>query len=77
MNQQKIIGQAIRRIRLEREMSQEELALKAGIARSYMSGLENGWRNPTVAVLDRVAKGLGVRFGDLLTERLYTPRRKK
>lgn len=39
-------------------MSQEALALEAEIDRSYMSRLERGIENPTVAVLDKIANAL-------------------
>lgn len=67
MDARRLVGKNIRRIRLERKFSQEALALKAGIARSYMSGLERGVRNPTVTVLARLAKVLGCTLCDLVT----------
>jgi transcriptional regulator with XRE-family HTH domain len=46
-------------------MSQEDLADAAGIARSYMSGIERGVRNPSVMHIIRIAKALDVAVGDL------------
>ncbi len=51
----------IRRYRLEKDWSQEELAFESGIHQTYLSGVENGNRNPTVAVLKKLADALGVR----------------
>jgi transcriptional regulator with XRE-family HTH domain len=47
-------------------MSQEVLALEAGMKRSYVSDLERGTRNPSVRALGRLADVLGVHAGDLL-----------
>jgi len=41
-------------------MSQEELALEAGMKRSYVSELERGLRNPTVRALGRLAEALEI-----------------
>lgn len=49
----------LRRLRVERGLSQEALAVDAGVDRSYVSGLERGAFNPTVDVLDRLAAALG------------------
>ncbi|WP_260596783.1 helix-turn-helix domain-containing protein [Sphingomonas endolithica] len=54
------LGENVRRIRKERGISQEELALDAGMKRSYVSDLERGTRNPTVRALGRLAAALKV-----------------
>lgn len=40
-------------------LSQEELAARSGIDRTYISGVERGIRNPTLDVMQRIAKALG------------------
>lgn len=60
------VGRNVVRIRQERELSQEQLAFESGLHRTYISGVERGLRNPTVLVLEKLAKALGVRAGDLL-----------
>ena len=50
----------IRRLRVERQVSQEAFAVDAGIDRTYVSRLERGMENPTVAVLEGIAAALGV-----------------
>jgi len=50
----------IKRIRVKRGISQERLAFDTGIDRSYMGGLERGAENPTIDLLDRIAKTLDV-----------------
>ncbi len=54
------IGLRIRRLRKELGLSQERLALKAEIDRTYLAGIESGKRNPTVASLNKIVNGLGV-----------------
>ncbi len=56
----------LRRLRHESGWSQEEFADRAGIHRTYVSDLERGARNPTLMVVDRLAKALEVSAGSLL-----------
>jgi transcriptional regulator with XRE-family HTH domain len=60
------IGQNIRRIRQGQSISQEELARKARIDRTYMGGIERGERNSTVQILERISKALSVPLDKLL-----------
>lgn len=60
------LGRNIRRLRKERGLSQEALGDEAGIDRTYVSGVERGVRNPTITVLERFARALGVPPGELL-----------
>ena len=53
-------GQNVARIRNEREFSQDKLAEKADIDRTYVSGIERGVRNPGIKVVIRLARALGV-----------------
>jgi transcriptional regulator with XRE-family HTH domain len=55
----------IKRIRVKRGISQERLAFDTGIDRSYMGGLERGAENPTIDLLDRIAKTLDVPLVEL------------
>ena len=59
------VGSNIQRLRREKKLSQEELADRAGIHQTYLSGVEGGKRNPSVLVLDRISKALGVDAMDL------------
>lgn len=60
MDIRRIVGANVRRLREDLDLSQEELGFEAGIDRTYVSGVERGVRNPTITVLDRLAKGLKV-----------------
>jgi transcriptional regulator with XRE-family HTH domain len=51
-------GRAIRRIREEQEINQEEAAERCGLHRTYYSGIERGIRNVSLMNIDRIAKGL-------------------
>ena len=53
-------GDIVRRARAEAGLSQEELADRAGLDRSYVGGVERGERNPTLVVIAKIAKGLGL-----------------
>jgi transcriptional regulator with XRE-family HTH domain len=55
------LGEELRKARLAAGFSQEELAFKAEISRNYVSLLELGQKSPTVQVLMRVCKALGVK----------------
>jgi transcriptional regulator with XRE-family HTH domain len=55
-----LLGRNVREHRQVRGMSQEQLALEAGMKRSYVSELERGLRNPTVRALGRLAAALEV-----------------
>ncbi|WP_199085508.1 helix-turn-helix transcriptional regulator [Bosea sp. ASV33] len=56
----------LRRIRVERGLSQESLAVDANVDRSYISGMERQEFNPTVDLLDRLAEALGIDVSTLL-----------
>ncbi|MDP3495097.1 MAG: helix-turn-helix transcriptional regulator, partial [Hyphomonadaceae bacterium] len=55
-----LLGRNVRAERVARGMSQEALALEAGMKRSYLSDLERGTRNPTVRAVGRLAMALDV-----------------
>ncbi len=59
------VGGNIRRIRLEADWSQEDLAFEAGLDRTYISGVERGVRNPTITVIAEIAAALGVPVSEL------------
>jgi transcriptional regulator with XRE-family HTH domain len=66
MDVRRRVGLNVRKFRAERGLSQEELAFECGLHRTYVSGVERGVRNPTVVVLERIAKALKVAASRLL-----------
>jgi transcriptional regulator with XRE-family HTH domain len=62
----KQFGQRVRKVRLERELSQEALAAKADLDRAFLSGIERGVENPTLFTIQAIADALEIRVGNLL-----------
>ncbi|MFS8975174.1 helix-turn-helix transcriptional regulator [Cupriavidus necator] len=62
------LGDAIRLIRKERGLSQEQLALSAEIDVSYLGRVERGDNNVAVLRLERIAEALGVTMAELMAE---------
>lgn len=59
------VGINLRRARIAKGLSQEALANEAEVAMNYVSGIERGTRNPTVLILDKLCRILGVGPGQL------------
>lgn len=76
------LGTLIRQRRKARDWSQEDLAHRAGLDRSYVSGIERGVRNPTIETLHKIASALELTVSELvdglrLSDRLRArPRRR-
>ncbi|WP_347271315.1 helix-turn-helix domain-containing protein [Rhizorhabdus histidinilytica] len=69
MDIRKRFGMNVRRVRRAQDITQEELAHRAGIHRTYLSGLErDGDKNPTLDVVGRIAAALNVTVGSLVDE---------
>jgi transcriptional regulator with XRE-family HTH domain len=66
MDMRKLVGRNVGRIRRERGLTQEQLAEVSGFSQQYISGLEQGRRNPTIVTLYELATALGVSHLDLL-----------
>ena len=58
-------GQAVRQLRLARDLSQEELAHRSGLHRNYIGGIERGERNVGVKAVFALARGLSCNAADL------------
>ncbi|WP_086606469.1 helix-turn-helix domain-containing protein [Erythrobacter donghaensis] len=64
----RIVGANVRRIRVARGLTQEQLAHDAEIDLTYLGGIERGRRNPSVEVLGRIAHALKVRPDELFRD---------
>ena len=60
------LGRNVRRLREAKGWSQEEYADRADIHRTYVSDIERGRRNPTISVVEKLARSLDVTPGYLL-----------
>jgi transcriptional regulator with XRE-family HTH domain len=76
MESRRLIAHNVKRIRLERRQTQEALALDAGIDRTYLSDLERAVGNPSVDILDRLARVLTVKTADFFAELSNNPKLK-
>jgi transcriptional regulator with XRE-family HTH domain len=79
MDMRGLVGRNLLKIRLEKGLSQEELAARAGFNQHYISEMEAGKRNPTITSLYEIAEGLGVEPVELVkfTEGAKPKRRKR
>ena len=64
-----IFGRGLRQFRQERGYSQEELAFRTGLHRTYISSAERGERNVSLVNLERLATALGIAIGDFFARR--------
>ena len=67
-------GACVRRARLRAGLSQEGLADRCDLDRTYIGGVERGERNPSLTSLAKVAAGLGITLSELFAD---MPPRKK
>jgi transcriptional regulator with XRE-family HTH domain len=58
-------GARLRRVRKSRKLSQEKVALLAGIDRSYLGGIERGENNVSLVNIERIAAALGIEPAEL------------
>jgi transcriptional regulator with XRE-family HTH domain len=66
------IGQRIKELRKELELSQESLAYKAEVDRTYVTDVENGRRNVSVEILERLIKALDVSITEFFNTKEFT-----
>ncbi len=65
MSAKSALGKKVRAIREEKGWSQDQLSDKSGLHRTYISGIERGQRNPTVEIVERIAKTFHVHISVL------------
>lgn len=71
MNIKDKVGQRIKELRNELEISQEALGLKADVDRTYVTDVENGRRNVSVEILERLIKALGVSISEFFNSKEF------
>ena len=62
------VGSRIKELRRALELSQEKLALKAEVDRTYLAGVEQGKRNPSIKSLEKILKAIEVSFGEFFKD---------
>lgn len=67
----KVLSSNLRSLRKLRDLTQEQLAERCGLHRTYVGSVERGERNVTLSSLEAFSKALGVSVADLLTPRAY------
>ena len=65
MKAQEQLGMRVKYLRKKHRWSQEDLALNANINKNYISDLENGRRNPSLEILERIASTFGISLAEL------------
>jgi len=70
MEAKKLVGWNIRRLRVERRLTIEELAAEADVGPAYLGQVERGAVNVGIVILGRVANTLGVRLAELFVDPL-------
>ena len=65
MKAQEQLGMRIKFLRKERGWSQEDLALEANVNKNYICDLENGRRNPSLDILERIAVAFNISLSEL------------
>ena len=59
-------GSAVRQSRLGKGLTQEELAFRAGLHRTYIADIERGVRNTSIVNIEKIAAALDISISDLL-----------
>ncbi len=65
-NEAEKLGENFKRIRIERDISQSDIAKLLGVSRGFVSNIENGKTNPTLATIAKLAKAVRVSVDELL-----------
>lgn len=64
----KRFGELVRRLRRERGYSQEDFSFRVGLHQTYVSSIERGERNVTIATANRIAEALGTTLAGLFAD---------
>ena len=60
------LGNNLKRLRTKKGISQGDIARSLGVSRGFVSNIENGKTNPTLATIARLANAIGVSTNELL-----------
>ncbi len=66
MDMRKLVGRNVARLRREKGVTQEALAVRSGFSQQYLSDLERGKRNPSIVTIYELAQALGVDHMDIV-----------
>ena len=61
-----LFGKQLRKVRMAKGISQEELAFRSGLHRTYVSSVERGERNISIINIQKLAEALGVDISNLM-----------
>ncbi|OIP01484.1 MAG: transcriptional regulator [Bacteroidetes bacterium CG2_30_33_31] len=59
-------GQQLKKLRIEKNLTQEQFAKKCGLHKNYIGMVERGERNPSLINIELIAKGLEISISDLM-----------
>lgn len=68
MDIKKKFGNKVKQLRIEKGWSQEKLALKADLDRTYIPSIEKGSRNVSIVVIEKIAKALKIDISELFKD---------
>jgi len=68
MDIKKKFGNQVKKLRLQKGLSQEKLALLSNLDRTYLPSIEKGNRNVSITVVEKIAKALNVNISDMFNE---------
>ena len=66
LTKSKAFGKALKKIRLKKKLTQEDLSLEAQLARVYISELEYGKKIPSIETIFKLSKGLNIKCSKLM-----------
>lgn len=68
MNVDEIFGKRVAALRKEKNLTQEKLADRCGVHRTYIGAIERGEKSPTLNTVEKIAEGLGVKIKEFFTD---------
>ncbi len=66
MDMRKLVGNNLKRVRLEKGLTQEQLAEVSGFTQQYLSTVESGRANPTIVTIYEIATAMGAHYLELV-----------